>query len=131
MPIGDDWASRNIRFKLTNTSLEILHVQKVPGAPAAADAPAADNVLLAGTFPKKLKCPDEVIWEIEENEKEGRHIAVQMAKVEAIAMEREKWPCLIEGDVHPQIDVRLVEYPSVLSEGSKKSLRRAGWMKSE
>lgn len=110
VPIGEGWTSRDIRFKATTTRVEILHVPKGSAASnaaasgAAAEAPAPESVLLAGAFPKKVKT-DDVFWEIEVNELEGRHISVQMAKAEAT----DKWPCLVEGDAHPHIDVHLLK----------------------
>lgn len=57
-----------------------------------------------------------MFWEIEESERDGRHIALQIAKAEAM----DKWPCLIEGADHPCIDVRLVKIFTKELESIKK-----------
>eukprot|EP00927_Polykrikos_kofoidii_P033995 TRINITY_DN2883_c0_g1_i3.p1 TRINITY_DN2883_c0_g1~~TRINITY_DN2883_c0_g1_i3.p1 ORF type:complete len:365 (-),score=45.20 TRINITY_DN2883_c0_g1_i3:68-1162(-) len=108
VPIGETWRARDINVKVTPQRIEILHS---PGAGRpvrvadglAAPPPLPDHVLLAGSFPKRVKV-DEVLWDVEEDEGDGRHIALQMMKVE----EMDKWDCFVEGDAHPRIDVATV-----------------------
>lgn len=107
VPIGEDWPGRDIQVKVTPTRIEILHApcsrRPEPARGVEASPPPPEQVLLSGCFPKRVKV-DEVFWEVEESEQDGRHVALQMAKAE----EMDKWPCLVEGDQHPRIDVRLV-----------------------
>eukprot|EP00401_Gymnodinium_catenatum_P077116 CAMPEP_0117506296 /NCGR_PEP_ID=MMETSP0784-20121206/25835_1 /TAXON_ID=39447 /ORGANISM="" /LENGTH=338 /DNA_ID=CAMNT_0005301765 /DNA_START=90 /DNA_END=1106 /DNA_ORIENTATION=- len=107
IPIGADWTGRDIRFKATSSRLEILYVPWKPGATKASNAVEdplnPEQVLLAGPFPMRAKA-DEVFWEIEETSEDGRHINVQIMKAQAM----DKWPCAIEGEGHPHIDVRHV-----------------------
>eukprot|EP00971_Amphidinium_carterae_P058269 1152578-Amphidinium_carterae.1 len=48
----------------------------------------------------------QVMWEIDTNEEDGRHIHLQLQK----AVELEKWPALLDGADHPRIDVHLVRF---------------------
>eukprot|EP00448_Togula_jolla_P017013 CAMPEP_0170581424 /NCGR_PEP_ID=MMETSP0224-20130122/7030_1 /TAXON_ID=285029 /ORGANISM="Togula jolla, Strain CCCM 725" /LENGTH=356 /DNA_ID=CAMNT_0010904555 /DNA_START=31 /DNA_END=1101 /DNA_ORIENTATION=+ len=92
-PLGDEWKAKDIKVKVTPSRLEVLYVgQQTDG-----------EVLLAGPFPKRVKA-DEVFWEIETSDADGRHLSLQVTKAEQM----EKWPCLIQGADHPCIDVRLV-----------------------
>lgn len=100
VPLRAEWKAKDIRFKWTPLRLEIRCAHGT-----IANGTDADN-LLVGPMPKKVKT-DEVFWSIEEDDtKLGRHLAVQMVKAE----QYEKWPCLIEGDGHPHIDVRLLRF---------------------
>lgn len=96
IPVPGDLKSKDIRFKVTASRLEVRFVQAASGDPVD---------LLVGPWPKRIKA-DDTTWFIEESEKEGRHIAVQLVKAEVM----EKWPCLIEADGHPQIDTGLLRF---------------------
>lgn len=99
---------RDIRLKAFNLRIEILHVplkvgeKKTPALDSTVPPPP-EQVLLAGAFPHRIK-PDEVFWEVEENDQDGRHLAVQLAKAEAM----DKWDCFIEAAGHPHIDAAMV-----------------------
>lgn len=96
LPIGPSRKAKDFKFKWTPTRLEIRRV----------DLPESDpdgEVLLGGPLPKKIKC-DEVFWSIDEDEAHGRHIHLQMAKVELM----EKWPCLIDAPGHPRVDTSFI-----------------------
>eukprot|EP00927_Polykrikos_kofoidii_P017229 TRINITY_DN17823_c0_g1_i1.p1 TRINITY_DN17823_c0_g1~~TRINITY_DN17823_c0_g1_i1.p1 ORF type:complete len:365 (-),score=41.20 TRINITY_DN17823_c0_g1_i1:98-1192(-) len=108
VPIGSEWASRDIQFKVTPTRLHICHEPGPCRNDAGKDGAetntfSPERVLLSGNFPKRVKV-DEVFWSIEDDATDGRHIVVQMAKDANL----DKWPCLVEGDAHPCIDVRSV-----------------------
>lgn len=98
-PIPADWKAKDISFKAMPHRIQILHAAG-KGAAAALEG----KEFLAGNFPKRIKA-DEVLWEIEENEADGRHLAVQLQKAEKM----DKWRCFVEGNQHPCIDVRLVQ----------------------
>jgi len=96
VPIAQDWKSRDIKFKVKPSRLEIFVVGPTRSEP---------EELLVGTFPKCVTA-DEVFWEIDTCEELGRHVLVQMKK----ASQMQKWPCLLEGDAHPHIDTRFVRF---------------------
>lgn len=104
VPIAADWLGRDIKFTHTPSRIEILHVPRPPGVKTNAPVETTpQQVILAGRFPKKVR-QDEVFWDIEETDQDGRHISIQMTKAEGM----DKWPCLIEEEGHPRIDERLV-----------------------
>eukprot|EP00929_Paragymnodinium_shiwhaense_P066858 TRINITY_DN33592_c0_g1_i1.p1 TRINITY_DN33592_c0_g1~~TRINITY_DN33592_c0_g1_i1.p1 ORF type:complete len:352 (-),score=85.46 TRINITY_DN33592_c0_g1_i1:500-1555(-) len=119
IPLAKDWPGREIQFKVTASRIEVLHAPRP--AKAAGDASATEvahtpeQVLLAGPFPKKVKV-DEVFWDIDETEKDGRHIAVTMRKFQ----DMEKWDCLIDAEGHRKIDARLVRIYTKAMDGLGK-----------
>lgn len=96
VPIGEI-KTKDLRFKALPSRLEIRSAEPSGGSD--------EKDLLVGPMAKKVKA-DEVFWTVEEDDKLGRVISVQMVKAEAY----EKWPCLIEADGHTRIDVRLVRF---------------------
>lgn len=96
VPISADWKAKDLSFKSTPARLEIL-VNKLKDSP--------DGVLLAGSFPKRVKA-DEVFWEIEDSEEYGRCISVDMTKAETM----EKWPCVVQAPGHPHVDTAFLHF---------------------
>lgn len=95
VPLRPEWTAKNIKFKWTPSRLELR---------CSANGTGADEVLI-GPLNKRVKS-DEVFWSIEEDKKFGRHLYVQMVKVEAL----DKWSCVIEAPGHPQVDTRLLRF---------------------
>lgn len=94
VPIADDVRAKDLRVKCTGSKLEIRY--------APTGGPEGGQLWLAGNLNEKV-VSDEVDWELE-TDPEGRHLGVQMRKVQSM----HKWPCLLEG--HPMIDVRVLRF---------------------
>lgn len=91
---GDN--AKNLKVKWTPSRLEVK---------SGSDTSGFDEILV-GPLCKRVKI-DEVFWTIEDGDKTfGRHLHVQMAKVDAL----EKWACGIDAPGHPQIDTEQVQF---------------------
>mmetsp|Transcript_9236 Transcript_9236/g.23746 ORF Transcript_9236/g.23746 Transcript_9236/m.23746 type:complete len:335 (-) Transcript_9236:60-1064(-) len=96
IPLAAEVKSRDIRFKCIGPKLEVHLV--------AGDGTTTE--MLVGALHKKVKA-DEVFWTIEDPDKKyGRHLSIQLLKVEAL----QKWPCLIDADGHTNVDTRLIRF---------------------
>jgi len=104
VPVAAEWRAKDMRVTVTPTRLEIRHMDSCSTAAAeCGSSNCASSLLLAGPLSLKVQA-DEVFWEIEENEADGRQLAVTLRKADLMA----KWPSLLEGDDHPCIDTELL-----------------------
>lgn len=94
IPLPEDWKPKQLRVKATATKLDVRYVPD----PATPDD---TKPVISGPLGSKIK-PDELFWECEENEKEGWHLHIVLRKAELM----EKWPCILQGDAHPKVDVK-------------------------
>jgi len=92
--IGKDLRGKDVRFKAQPHRLQV-------------DLAVGTEVLalLHGTLAHRINS-DDATWYIDESKDDGRFIQITIFKLEAL----ERWTRVFEGDEHPEIDPRYVQF---------------------
>lgn len=98
VPVPANYTAKDINVKVSRDELQIRYTGGGDGG----------EEILIGRFPFTVM-PDELLWEMEKNHEYGRHLSVQLEKLEKKG-EPSKWHCFVEGDDHPCIDVTLLDF---------------------
>jgi len=96
IPIPEGCKGKDIKFKALPSRLEVSYL----GSPPLPEP----RPLLVGLLSKRITKADDVFWEIQTDDKIGRHIAVTLQKSEPT----EKWASVMDDDNHPRVDLSYV-----------------------
>eukprot|EP00439_Symbiodinium_sp_Y106_P008530 s3091_g1.t1 len=94
IPVGTDVRGKDIKFKALPLRLQV-------------DLAVGGETweLLHGQLAHRINS-DDATWYIDESKEEGRYIQITIFKLEAL----DRWSRVFEGDEHPEIDVRHVQW---------------------
>ncbi|CAE7708740.1 BOB1 [Symbiodinium sp. CCMP2456] len=94
IPVGTDVRGKDVKFKALPLRLQV-------------DLAVGGETLelLHGQLAHRINS-DDATWYIDESKEEGRYIQITIFKLEAL----DRWSRVFEGDEHPEIDVRHVQW---------------------